>query len=143
MGATLWCMTRTHRSITRRAAVLLTIVGLTACSSTHVIDRVAWGKELTAQGLTVSDWDKYEKSALSMCAQDDPSMFLAVFTDGGASLKSIETNYRNACPERLDRFQAGVRSLAEAKGSADLACGTPADKRTQDQADFAEAMGCK
>jgi len=136
-------MTRLFSTVTWGLALLLTIAGLTACSSKHVIDRAVWGKELTAQGLTVSDWDKYEKSALSMCAQDDPSMFLAVFTDGGASLKSIETNYMNACPERLDRFQAGVRSLAEAKGSADLACGTPADKRTQDQADFAEAMGCK
>lgn len=96
---------------------------LTACSSAHQIDRAAWAKDLAAQ--------------------DDPSTFLAVFTDGGTSLKQIETDYRNACPDRMDRFQAGVKSLAEAKGSADLACNTAADKRTQDQADLAEAMGCK
>lgn len=116
---------------------------LTACSSAHQIDRAAWAKDLAAQGVTINDWNKYEKAALSMCAQDDPSTFLAVFTDGGTSLKQIETDYRNACPDRMDRFQAGVKSLAEAKGSADLACNTAADKRTQDQADLAEAMGCK
>ena len=126
--------------LTALAAVV--VLALAGCSNTHQIDRVAWGQELATQGVTVSDWPKLEKSVLSVCAMDDPSTFLAVATDGGTSLKTIETNYRNVCPDRMDRFQAAVKSMAEAKGSTDLACSTPADKRTQDQADLAAAMNC-
>jgi hypothetical protein len=124
------------------ALAAVAVLALAGCSSTHQIDRVAWGHELATQGVTVSDWPKLEKSVLSICAEDDPSMFLAVATDGGTSLKTIETNYRYACPDRMDKFKAGVASLAEANGSTDLACKTPADKRTQDQADLAAAMNC-
>jgi len=129
--------------LTALAAGAVVVLALAGCSNTHQIDRVAWGQELATQGVTVSDWPKLEKSVLSVCAMDDPSTFLAISKDKGTpSFKTIETNYRYACPDRMDKFKAGVASLAEANGSTDLACKTPADQRTQDQADLAAAMNC-
>ncbi len=117
-------------------------VALAGCGG-HQVDRAAWSKELAAGGTTVSDWSKYEQAVENICAMDDPSTFLAVALDKkNPSMRDVMLGYKYECPDRMDRFKAGLKRVEQANGAASLACDTPAEQRTQDQKDLAEAMGC-
>lgn len=132
------------------AAVALAVVaavvvaGLLVGRKSPTVDRAAWGRDLAAIGVTVSDWDKLEKTTRDVCDddQDALAMFVAVAKDSGTSMQTIETNVRNVCPDRVQDFEAAVTQMGQTAGEVDQACQTPAEQRTQRQQDLASAMGC-
>lgn len=120
------------------------VAGLMVGRKSPTVDRAAWGRDLAAIGVTVSDWDKLEKTTRDLCDdnEDELQMFVAVAKDSGTSMKTIETNLRNVCPDRVADFEAAVTKMGQTAGEVDQACRTPAEQRTQQQQDLAEAMGC-
>ncbi len=118
-------------------------LALAGCSSSHEIDRPAWQKAEADLGVSVTDWAKWETTALDICKEDDPSLFLAQVLDKKTvPLRAIELNYTYACPDRKNVFDEAVAKNKDASTSASEACSTPASTRTEKQQQLAEALGC-
>lgn len=134
---------RGMRRIRGAVWIALAVILLGACGKQE-IDRQGWQASLKSQGVNVTDWEMWERTALDVCGDDDPSMFLASVLDRrDVPLAAIEINYRYACPDRMPRF---TEALAKVRGASDevrRACAIPKSQRTEREANLAEAMGCR
>lgn len=80
-------------------------------------DRAQWSKELSAEGVEVTNWRKWETKVAPIFCDTDPDdleTYVAVGMDRGENLDVVRINIKYACPELLDDWDhavAEVRSL--------------------------------
>lgn len=106
-------------------------------------DEDQWKSELSKIGVEPADWDAYQALWVEdMCEADSQALALATTLRGAPSRDEFEVSIDNACPERNDDLESAFSEVDDASNNVDEACSTPANQRTEDQADLAEAMEC-
>lgn len=116
---------------------------ITGCGgSEHVADRQAWGSELKRQGVTVSDWAKYESAIKYFCDRSTDELALALTLKGAGPQSVMETGFKYECPSQRSKLDDAYRRVSDTQSSADSACATPKGERTEEQEQLAEALDC-
>jgi hypothetical protein len=125
------------------ALALLAAIGLSGCGG-HEVDQEAWKRELADVGQTPGDMAKLEKVTRGLCDDDQKQLetFVAVAKDAGSSMEALRINFRNVCPDQLDKLQKAESAQQDNVDRAKRICDMPPSARNQDEKDLAEAMGC-
>ena len=129
----------------RRWCGVAAAVVLAAGCAGHEIDRAGWERDLKAAGVTVTDWDKLERTVLDLCDDDEETLqaFVAVSLKSGTpSMGQMRINFRHACPDQVQQLDDAIAEVGRASGEVDQACRLPASERSERQQQLAEAMNC-
>lgn len=97
--------------VMRRVCAALLLMALGGCSSgSPGPDRVQWSKDLAAQGITVSNWQKLQLATENYCNDDAATMQLdvAVALDGHFNPDVIRTDLKYVCPDRVADWDHAV-----------------------------------
>ena len=131
-----------NKNVLKLGAIMVAAISLASCAS-HQIDRQAWRQELTVRGFAINDFALDESAAQKTCAMDDQTLatYLKPFQDDMSLLEVVRTNYKYACPDRMENFRTVVKDLGSGTILPSLACNTPAYLRTPYEAQTVEMFG--
>lgn len=110
------------------------------------IDYATWRQEAAALGFSEPDLPGLERFTAGLCDDSDYELeaLIAQAVDSSAqeSIALMRVNFNHVCPDQLDWFDARRASVDESSANAQLACDTPASRRTEQQSLLAEMSGC-
>lgn len=128
------------RQIIALPVLALLLGGVASCAHGERYDPAAYRSALESElGHPVADWPAVEKTTRQMCDVDKDQFRLRVALESDAgTLSTYRIGVHYVCPNRQDEIDKALNEFAE----SGRACDIPADIRTQEQRDMAEALGC-